>query len=63
MTAGASTKLARAGKITEFTGISGPCDVPETPELRVETETVDVGKRTHRARLPPGPIFGNTLTL
>ncbi|MCC5975115.1 MAG: bifunctional sulfate adenylyltransferase/adenylylsulfate kinase [Rubellimicrobium sp.] len=35
-------KLAREGKIKEFTGISDPYDVPETPEMRVETENVDV---------------------
>jgi sulfate adenylyltransferase len=35
-------KLAREGKIKEFTGISDPYDVPETPELRLDTETVDV---------------------
>jgi sulfate adenylyltransferase len=35
-------KLAREGKIKEFTGISDPYDVPEKPELRVETENVDV---------------------
>ena len=35
-------KLAREGKIKEFTGISDPYDVPENPELRVETENVDV---------------------
>jgi sulfate adenylyltransferase len=35
-------KLAREGKIKEFTGISDPYEAPETPELRVETENVDV---------------------
>jgi sulfate adenylyltransferase len=35
-------KLAREGKIKEFTGISDPYDVPANPELRVETENVDV---------------------
>jgi sulfate adenylyltransferase len=35
-------KLARDGKIKEFTGISDPYDVPEAPELRVETEGMDV---------------------
>jgi sulfate adenylyltransferase len=35
-------KLAREGKIKEFTGISDPYDVPETPELRLDTEQVDV---------------------
>ncbi|MFT6694634.1 MAG: sulfate adenylyltransferase, partial [Paracoccaceae bacterium] len=31
-------KLARAGTIKEFTGISDPYDVPENPELSLETE-------------------------
>ncbi|MEM8576800.1 MAG: bifunctional sulfate adenylyltransferase/adenylylsulfate kinase [Pseudomonadota bacterium] len=35
-------KLAREGKIKEFTGISDPYDVPEHPELRIETEGTDV---------------------
>ncbi|MEM9250147.1 MAG: adenylyl-sulfate kinase, partial [Pseudomonadota bacterium] len=35
-------KLAREGKIKEFTGISDPYDMPESPELRLDTETVDV---------------------
>lgn len=35
-------KLARAGKIKEFTGISDPYDVPESPELKLETENVEV---------------------
>lgn len=35
-------KLAREGKIKEFTGISDPYEEPDTPELRVETESVDV---------------------
>lgn len=35
-------KLAREGKIKEFTGISDPYEVPESPELRVQTEGVDV---------------------
>jgi sulfate adenylyltransferase len=35
-------KLAREGKIKEFTGISDPYDVPESPELRLETESTDV---------------------
>lgn len=34
--------LAREGKIKEFTGISDTYDVPENPELSVETETVEV---------------------
>jgi sulfate adenylyltransferase len=35
-------KLAREGKIKEFTGISDPYDVPENPELRIDTESADV---------------------
>ena len=44
-------KLARAGKIKEFTGISDPYDVPENPELRVETENVDVDNCAHQVIL------------
>ncbi|MTH64383.1 bifunctional sulfate adenylyltransferase/adenylylsulfate kinase [Paracoccus shanxieyensis] len=35
-------KLARDGKISEFTGISDPYEVPENPELRIQTEGYDV---------------------
>ena len=35
-------RLAREGKINEFSGISDPCDVPEHAELRVETGNVEV---------------------
>jgi len=35
-------KLAREGKIKEFTGISDPYEAPETPELRVDTEGTEV---------------------
>ncbi|MEM7379550.1 MAG: adenylyl-sulfate kinase [Pseudomonadota bacterium] len=36
-------KLAREGKIKEFTGISDPYEAPENPEMRLDTEgqTVD----------------------
>jgi sulfate adenylyltransferase len=44
-------KLARAGKIKEFTGISDPYDVPEKPELRVETENVEVDNCAHQVIL------------
>jgi sulfate adenylyltransferase len=44
-------KLARAGKIKEFTGISDPYDVPEGPELRVETEKVEVDHCAHQVIL------------
>jgi sulfate adenylyltransferase len=35
-------KLAREGKIKEFTGISDPYETPESPELRVDTEGQEV---------------------
>ena len=44
-------KLAREGKIKEFTGISDPYDMPETPELRVETEGTDVDNCAHQVIL------------
>ena len=44
-------KLAREGKIKEFTGISDPYDVPETPELRLETENTDVDNCAHQVIL------------
>ncbi len=44
-------KLARAGKIKEFTGISDPYDVPETPELSVETQNVEVDNCAHQVIL------------
>jgi len=44
-------KLAREGKIKEFTGISDPYEVPESPELRVETENVAVDNCAHQVLL------------
>ncbi|QFS81919.1 putative bifunctional SAT/APS kinase [Roseivivax sp. THAF40] len=44
-------KLAREGKIKEFTGISDPYDVPENPELRVETEGTFVDNCAHQVLL------------
>jgi sulfate adenylyltransferase len=44
-------KLARAGKIKEFTGISDPYDLPENPELRLETESVPVDNCAHQVIL------------
>jgi sulfate adenylyltransferase len=44
-------KLARAGKITEFTGISDPYDVPESPELVLETEDLSVDDCAHQVIL------------
>jgi len=35
-------KLAREGKIKEFTGISDPYEAPDSPELVVDTEGLDV---------------------
>jgi len=44
-------KLAREGKIKEFTGISDPYEEPTTPELRVETENVEVDNCAHQVIL------------
>ncbi|SEN03721.1 sulfate adenylyltransferase [Loktanella fryxellensis] len=44
-------KLAREGKIKEFTGISDPYDVPENPEMRIETENSDVDHCAHQVIL------------
>ena len=44
-------KLAREGKIKEFTGISDPYEVPEKPELRLETEGTDVDNCAHQVLL------------
>jgi sulfate adenylyltransferase len=44
-------KLARAGKIAEFTGISDPYEEPESPELRVDTEGVLVDNCAHQVLL------------
>ena len=44
-------KLAREGKIKEFTGISDPYDVPETPELSLDTENVAVDHCAHQVLL------------
>ena len=49
-------KLAREGKIKEFTGISDPYDVPENPEIRVETENVDVDHCAHQILLKLGSM-------
>ena len=44
-------KLARAGKIKEFTGISDPYEEPKSPELSVETENVEVDNCAHQVVL------------
>ncbi|MEZ5537468.1 MAG: bifunctional sulfate adenylyltransferase/adenylylsulfate kinase [Thiolinea sp.] len=44
-------KLAREGKIKEFTGISDPYDVPENPELSIDTENVEVDNCAHQVIL------------
>ncbi|HRO13449.1 MAG TPA: bifunctional sulfate adenylyltransferase/adenylylsulfate kinase [Paracoccus sp. (in: a-proteobacteria)] len=44
-------KLAREGKIKEFTGISDPYEAPEKPELRVDTEGRDVDNAAHQVLL------------
>ncbi len=44
-------KLAREGKIKEFTGISDPYDIPDDPELRLDTENVEVDHCAHQVLL------------
>jgi sulfate adenylyltransferase len=44
-------KLAREGKIKEFTGISDPYDVPANPELSIDTEGTDVDNCAHQVLL------------
>ncbi|AUH35077.1 bifunctional sulfate adenylyltransferase/adenylylsulfate kinase [Paracoccus tegillarcae] len=44
-------KLAREGKIKEFTGISDPYEEPAKPELRVDTTSIDVDNAAHQVLL------------
>ncbi|RJL00725.1 bifunctional sulfate adenylyltransferase/adenylylsulfate kinase [Paracoccus aestuarii] len=44
-------KLAREGKIKEFTGISDPYEEPATPELRIDTTDIDVDSAAHQVLL------------
>ena len=44
-------RLAREGRIKEFTGISDPYEVPESPEIRVETENSEVDNCAHQVLL------------
>ena len=44
-------KLAREGKIKEFTGISDPYEAPEKPELRLDTENLEVDNCAHQVIL------------
>jgi len=44
-------KLAREGKIKEFTGISDPYEIPTNAELVVETEGADVDSCAHQVIL------------
>ncbi|MBL9073348.1 bifunctional sulfate adenylyltransferase/adenylylsulfate kinase [Tabrizicola sp.] len=44
-------KLAREGKIKEFTGISDPYEAPTKAELMVDTENVDVDHCAHQVLL------------
>ncbi len=44
-------RLAREGKIKEFTGISDPYEAPEKPELKLDTESVDPDHCAHQVIL------------
>ena len=43
--------LARAGKIKEFTGISDPYEVPENPEMVIDTADISPDLAAHRIML------------
>jgi len=40
-------RKARAGEILDFTGVSAPYDVPESPDLIVDTETQPLEECVH----------------
>jgi len=44
-------QMARQGKIKEFTGISDPYEAPTSPELRIDTENVEVDNCAHQVIL------------
>jgi len=44
-------KLAREGKIKEFTGISDPYEIPEMPELTIDTESLSPDLAAHQVML------------
>ena len=44
-------KLAREGKIKEFTGISDPYETPENAELVIQTEELSPDLAAHRVVL------------
>ena len=44
-------KLARAGKIKEFTGISDPYETPRNPDLLLETESATIDDCAHQVIL------------
>lgn len=41
-------RRARAGEITNFTGVSAPYEEPNQPELRLDTESLDVNECVDR---------------
>lgn len=57
-------KKARAGQISEFTGISAPYEVPERPDLTVETGVKQLNEcvqqvidtMVHHGIVPPAPL-------
>ncbi len=40
-------KKARKGEIADFTGISAPYEVPEAPDLRIDTENMSIEQSGH----------------
>ena len=43
--------MARAGKIKGFTGIDDPYEVPENPEMLIQTEECSPDEAAHRVLL------------
>jgi sulfate adenylyltransferase len=40
--------LARSGKLKEFTGVSDPYEIPETPEMRIDTSDISPDEAVQR---------------
>lgn len=43
-------KKARKGEISHFTGISSPYEIPENPDLRIDTDVTDIQEAVRQIR-------------
>ncbi len=41
-------KKARAGEISDFTGISAPFDVPESPDIEIRSDQMNIGEAAEK---------------